>query len=217
MTDLFKIYVDQSWNFGFYLNKWVLITGLLILFAIFLWSCFRKRQTTDWEIDEAKLGIGKNSIKLKPNRDDRQIAYKIWIELNTRKIGIDIDEQHDVLVEVYNSWYEFFKITRELLKDVPAHKLQREDTKKLVKLTIDILNDELRPHLTKWQAKYRKWYENALKEDAASATAGMDPQEIQKNYPLFSDLVADMKNVNASLIYYKQKLAEMVGVKHEDK
>jgi len=212
MTDLFKVYFDEAYNLGFYINKWVLILGILLVIIIVLWKLYTKNKTSEWEIDEARLGIGKNSLKLKPNRDDKQIAYKIWIELNTRKIGLKIDEDDDVLVEVYNSWYEFFKITRELLKDIPAHKLQREDTKKLVKLTMDILNYELRPHLTQWQAKYRRWYDYIIKED----TTGKSPQDIQKSYPYFKDLVSDMKNVNQSLIYYKVKLAEMVGVKYED-
>lgn len=30
----------------------------------------------------------------------------------------------------------------------------------LIKLTERVLNVGLRPHLTKWQAKYRKWYNN---------------------------------------------------------
>ena len=212
MTDLFKIYLDESCNIGLYINKWILSLFVVIMIGIALWKLFQKNKTSEWEIDEAQLGIGRNSLKLKPNRDDKQIAYKIWIELNTRKIGLTIDEYNDVLSEVYNSWYEFFKITRELLKDIPSQKLQREDTKKLVKLTMDILNYELRPHLTKWQAKYRKWYEHALKEDSTNKA----PQDIQKTYPNFDELVSDMKNVNKSLIYYKVKLAEMVGVKHED-
>lgn len=212
MTDLFKIYLDESCNIGFHIDKWLIIIGLLVSIIFILWKFFTTNRTSEWEIDEARLGIGKNSIKLKPNRDDKQIAYKVWIELNTRKIGLKIDEDHDVLVEVYNSWYEFFKITRELLKDIPAHKLQRDDTKKLVKLTMDILNYELRPHLTTWQAKYRKWYDHALTED----TTGKAPQDVQKTYPSFNELVSDMKNVNQSLIYYKIKLAEMVGVKYED-
>lgn len=212
MTDLFKVYLDEAYNFGFYIDKWILILGVVLAIIILLWKLYTKNKTSEWEIDEARLGIGRNSLTLKPNRDDKQIAYKVWIELNTRKIGLTIDEHNDVLIEVYNSWYEFFKITRELLKDIPAHKLQREDTKKLVKLTMDILNYELRPHLTTWQAKYRKWYDHALTED----TTGKTPQDIQKSYPNFEDLVSDMKNVNQSLIYYQVKLAEMVGVKHED-
>jgi len=212
MTDLLKVYLDESWNIGFYIDKWLLASGVIFIIVISLWKLFNTRRTSEWEIDEARLGIGKNTLKLKPNRDDKQIAYKVWIELNTRKIGLNIDEHNDVLIEVYNSWYKFFKITRELLKEMPVHKLQREDTKKLVKLTMDILNYELRPHLTKWQAKYRKWYDYALTQD----NDGKTPQEIQKTYPEFDDLISDMKDVNKSLIYYKFKLAEMVGIKHED-
>ena len=60
------------------------------------------------EVNEAEIGIGSGKVKLKANLDDLQIGFKFWTELTTRKIGLPIDEEHDVIVEVYNSWYEFF-------------------------------------------------------------------------------------------------------------
>lgn len=61
-----------------------------------------------FDIDEAQLGLGDQSITLRPNDIDRQIAYKIWVELSTRKIGLEVDLEHDVLAEVYDSWHTFF-------------------------------------------------------------------------------------------------------------
>ena len=96
-------------------------------------------------IDEVNLGIGDTSVKLVYNKKDQEIAYKLWVELSTRKIGLPFDQENDVISEVYNSWYDFFKIARELLKEIPVSRLPYSND--LIKLTEKVLNTGLRPHL----------------------------------------------------------------------
>ncbi len=146
-------------------------------------------------INEINLGIGNSSVKLLYNKKDKEIAYKLWVELSTRKIGIPFDKDCDVITEIYNSWYEFFKIARELLKDVPVEKIQSSNN--LIELTENVLNKGLRPHLTKWQAKYRKWYENQQPGN------NLSPQEIQKSYPEYNELIVDIDETNKKMIEYK--------------
>ncbi len=74
-------------------------------------------------IDEASLGIGNNSVTVKFNKQDQEIAYKLWVELTTRKIALLYDKENDVVEEVFNSWYQFFGIARDLLKEIPASRL----------------------------------------------------------------------------------------------
>lgn len=151
-------------------------------------------------VDEVSLGIGNSNIKLKYNKKDQEIAYKLWVELNTRKIGLPYDENYDVIVEVYNSWYDFFKIARELLKDVPPNRLPYST--KLITVTTDVLNEGLRPHLTKWQAKYRKWY-NENSKDSRS------PQEIQRDFPEYDELLSDLLITNKHMIEYKKLMFQI--------
>lgn len=97
-------------------NWLILIAAIAIgLLALWLVRKWRDRQIADWEIDEAEIGIGSGKLKLKPNNIDRQIAYSIWVELSTRKIGLQIDPEDDVIAEIYDSWYAFFSVTRELI------------------------------------------------------------------------------------------------------
>lgn len=182
----------------------VLVIGVMIFFAV------RKlclKIFDEFEIDEAELGIGDQKLKLVPNKTDTQIAYKIWVELSTRKIGLQVDLEKDVIAEVYNSWYEFFKVTRELIKEVPATKLKREDTRKIIKLSIQVLNSGVRPHLTQWQACFRRWYERELEKEEDHL---LSPQEIQKKYPLYVDLTTDLVEVNEKLIQYRRAMAKLV-------
>lgn len=174
-----------------------------------LWRYWRLRagRATDFELNEAEFGFGQQKIKLKANDDDRQIAYKIWVELSTRKIGLPIDLEQDVITEVYDSWHTFFSVTRELIKDVPVKKYQRDSTSKIVRLSIEVLNEGLRPHLTKWQARFRRWYEHAAKKEDFGSTA---PQEIQQGFPAFSELAEDIKLVNDRLITYRTRMHELI-------
>ena len=147
-------------------------------------------------VNEVELGIGSNNkVKIKFEYKDIEIAYKLWIEMSTRKIAIPFDEDNDVIIEVYNSWYNFFNVARELIKDLPADRIQH--SKELIILTERVLNSGLRPHLTKWQAKYRHWYNEEIKNNTDES-----PQEIQKRYIDYSELIESIKETNTKLINY---------------
>ena len=74
-------------------------------------------------------------------------------------------------------------------------------------LTIKILNEGLRPHLTRHQAKFRKWYDEALKDES---NKGLSPQDIQRKYEKYEELVSDFKSVNEILINYKDELEKRI-------
>ena len=155
------------------------------------------------QFSEATIGIGSTNIKIKYDEKIKEIAYKIWVELSTRKISIEFDEDFDIINEVYDSWYEAFKVIRLLLEEIPGEKIKH--AKGLIELTTKVLNTGLRPHLTKWQAKYRSWY-NKSKD----TFEGLSPQDIQKNFPEYDLLVADLKKANAIIINYSQELNRMI-------
>ena len=165
------------------------------------------RKVKAYEIDEAVIGIGDQKVKIKPNYQDMQIAYKLWVELSTRKIGLEIDLDNDVIKEIYDSWYEFFKLTRELIKDIPVSKIRKdESTKELVRIAIEVLNEGLRPHLTKWQARFRRWYNTEIEREE---NKNLSPQEIQKKYPEYENLTKEMIEVNHQLIEYRKILRQL--------
>ena len=157
--DLFRLVVDKDLNVNCVLGPWIVGIVLAIVFIFLLLR--RNLSSKDYEIDEVELGIGDAKVKIKPNHEDIQIAYKLYVELNTRKIGLPIDLEHDVLEEIYDSWHDFFQITRDLIKNIPAVKIRRnESTRNLVRIATEVLNFGVRPHLTKWQARFRRWYEH---------------------------------------------------------
>ncbi len=171
--------------------------------VLVIWLSGRHSLGSKWEIDQADLGLGGQKISVRPNSVDRDVAYKIWVELSTRKIGLPIDESNDIVIEIYDSWYEFFKVTRELIKEVPARHLGSASTSEIVNLSIAVLNEIVRPHLTTWQARLRNWQRQ---NDSSS-----DPQEAQTEYPKYEELIADLKEVNTKIRFYRAKLYELAS------
>ena len=186
---------------------WLIILAVIVI-AVIAYRMVRHRFfDREFELDEAEFGFGDQKFVLRPNDLDRQIAYRIWVEVSTRKIGLPIDLDHDVIAEIYDSWYSFFGVTRELVKDIPVSKVRRPSTQKIINLSIDVLNQGLRPHLTTWQARFRRWYEREL---ASDPNAELHPQDVQRKFPDYDELVSDLREVNGKLIAYRRKLRELV-------
>ena len=161
------------------------------------------RRRSEFAVVEAELklgGIGK--VKIRPSYEDVQIAYRAWVELVTRKAALPFDEENDVIVEVYDSWYQLFGRIRDLIKEIPAQKLRSSrDTQELVKIMVDALNKGLRPHLTRWQARFRRWYEIQL-----AAQQDVPPQTLQRQFPGYDTLVKDLKAINQQILDYAELL-----------
>lgn len=198
--EILDISIDSIYLIAIKLNWLALIAFcfLLLLISQLYKKVITKAHKHSIEIQEITLGIGNSSLKIQYDNRDRTIAYKLWVELNTRKIGLEFDTENDVIDEVYNSWYEYFRIARELIKELPVSKI--ESTPELIELVTNVLNNGLRPHLTKWQARYRKWYSDALKNSSDE----LAPQDIQKMYPHYHELVVDLIKTNKQMIAYKE-------------
>ena len=212
-TDIVALTWDKySWNIGLVIN---FEFAALILVVVLVGLLFRWRlggfSLSKFEIDQAELGIGDSKLSFRPNLTDRQVAYAIWVELSTRKIGLPIDLEHDVISEIYDSWYNFFSVTRELVKGIPVSKVQRASTRAIIKLSIEVLNEGLRPHLTHWQARFRHWYDRELKKyDEGGGKEVLDPQSIQSKFPQYEQLKEDMLRVNRALMQYRQKMNDLI-------
>lgn len=203
--DIINIELENWYSLSIKLNYFAIILLFVILFgvSIIVKKILPLLHKNSMYIDEVELGIGTNSkVKIKFSREDREIAYKLWVEMSTRKIILPFDEENDVIVEVYDSWYSFFGIARGLLKDIPVEKLN--SSKQLISVTDRVLNKCLRPHLTKWQARFRKWYNLQL-----DSNSDLTPQEIQYTYPHYNELVNELKAINKNIDYYGEILKKL--------
>ncbi|UCI21348.1 hypothetical protein FJ970_10480 [Mesorhizobium sp. B2-1-8] len=212
-SPLLTLLWDQAnWSLTLTASAYLLI--IVALFGILLaaWRLYTGGLSfKNFEIDQAEIGVGTGRFRFKPNITDKQVAYAVWVELSTRKIGLPIDFDNDIVSEIYDSWFNFFTVTRELIKSIPANQVKRSSTQAIIKLSIEVLNGGLRPHLTQWQARFRHWYDRELKKyDEGKGPEVLDPQAIQEKFPKFADLKKDMERVNQSLIRYRSKMHELV-------
>jgi hypothetical protein len=79
--------------------------------------------------------------------------------------------------------------------------------KKIIQASVDVLNNGLRPHLTRWQARFRRWFDKELTNEK---TFALSPQDIQRQFPKFEELSVDLLTVNHRLIAYRDKMRELV-------
>lgn len=200
---VFDVNIENWYTLVFSVNWAALILlfflALLIAFVIKIISRHFNKHSI--EIDGAEIGIGDSKISLVVNKKDQEIAYKIWVELSTRNIH-DFDEDSDVIIEIYNSWYQLFGTTRTLLEEIPASRIPY--SKELIDLVNNMLNQGLRPHLSKWQAKYRSWHKSHIEK-----LEKMTPQEYQKEYPEYQDLLKDLLITNSRMLSYKKYMYEI--------
>lgn len=201
--DVFKIYFDENCNLVLQVSFWLILILVLLFLVYFFWLKNKLR----YDLVKVDINLGNvGKAEFRPNKNDLQIAHKIWTELVTRKAAIPIDKDHDVIEEIYNSWYAMFQKVREFISDIPADLIRsNKSTKEIVRIATQTLNEGLRPHLTRWQARFRNWSE-AKKDEMMEMT----PQEFQQKYPQYNDLIDDLMRVNEQLIQYSQELKKII-------
>lgn len=193
-------------------NWYILIMFFLLIISSYVIKkrFFKYRTEPDIKPVELTLGFGNSSIKynIERNYENLEIAHRIYIELITRKAAMPIDNKNDVINEIYDSWYSLFQITRNEIKNLSGGTLQNyKKAEELIIMATDILNKGLRPHLTQYQAKFRKWYNEELENPN---NKGKSPQEIQRNFLEYSELIESMTKVNKLLIEYAEQLNKFI-------
>lgn len=188
------------------MSIWLILVFVILFLVYFFWLKNKFR----YDLVKVDINLGNvGKAEFRPNKIDLQIAHKIWTELITRKAAIPIDKDHDVIEEIYNSWYAMFQKVREFISDIPADLIRNnKSTKEIVRISTQTLNEGLRPHLTRWQARFRTW--NESKKDKMM---DMTPQEFQQEYPEYKDLIEDLMRVNGQLIQYAQELKKIIDKK----
>jgi hypothetical protein len=185
---------------------WVLIGAVSIVAAAVGLALRRRRRR--WRLTKVNFRFaGLGQIEICPSDDVAQLAHTAWVELRSRKAAMPFDEDNDVIVEVYNSYYDLFKALRELAKTVPVDAMEGGRSEPLLaEIILRALNDGLRPHLTIWQAKFRRWYEAELADDESK---NLSPQQIQRRFPEYNLLIADLRQVSAGMSRFTEALRQI--------
>jgi hypothetical protein len=206
--ELLRLHLEGKSNLVLEISLWLLVPVVVFLVGARLWFWRNKTNPLHkYEVVKLNVQLGNvGSVELRPNNEDIQIAHRIWTELVTRKAALPIDIEHDVIVDIYDSWYALFGRIRQLISDIPGHMLREEkSTQELVRIATQTLNNGLRPHLTRWQRRFRHWY-----AECPDHVKKKCPQDCQRDFPEYNLLIEDIKTVNQQLIQYAGELAKIV-------
>ena len=185
-----------SWIVGL-LGSWQFWLG--VLSGIVLVGLRLRRMQSESITVGLPFGLGNVTYNTTPS--DRIVAWKLYIQLVTRKAAIPFDENDDLIPDVFDSLFELFRETRALLLVLPCREFERVDG--VAPLMLRVLNDGVRPHLTKWQSGFRKWWSEELQSEE---NFGITPQVLQRRYPQYEELLTDLKAMNGELAKFADEL-----------
>ena len=71
------------------------------------------------------IPFGLGSVTYDTTPADRTVAWKLYVQLVTRKAALPFDPDADLVVEVFDSLFELFPISRTLLSALPPRHYER--------------------------------------------------------------------------------------------
>ena len=182
---------------------WLGVSVGLFLSAL-TWLLFLRRRLRATQV-EISLPFGLGNITYEATDRDRVLAWKMYVQLKTRKAALPFDEDHDVIAYVFDSLHEVFPITRELLSEVSPH--HGESQRSIADFVLRVLNDGIRPHLTRWHATYGRWWDTAVE---VPENKNKSLLEIQRAFPRYKELTTELKRMNDELAKYAEELLAVV-------
>ncbi|MEI7662439.1 MAG: hypothetical protein WCK34_09585 [Bacteroidota bacterium] len=143
---------------------------LAVILLLFLYKPAR-RLLKNIKPDEYELNLAGFKIKgkLQYYSKDQEVAWKIYVELVTRVSGNRLAEGTGILRESLNSLHKVFGILRNILREAGpllAEGPRRKGRYTVATLLIKIMNDELRPFLSKWHPLLESYEKNRAETES---------------------------------------------------
>lgn len=200
-----NVHVSQGslhWTFG----PVVLIAMAAILgTALVGRRRFGKLLPSRWRVTRIVVAVPGGSCEIARTGSTAHIALEAYIELATRKAALAFDTENDSILDVYNSWYQLFGEIRKICRRINPDDLTSDrEMCDLIDALFLVLNDGLRPHLTKWQARFRTWHAIAVLK-----SPGIEPQILQRQFPSWTELLADLQRTVVALSQSAESLRRL--------
>ena len=144
--------------------------------------------------------------KWKPDVQEKRAAWELYIELVTRISVVELKRSEGMLREALSSLYSLFPTTRQILRKYgPAIATAHEDADySLARLTVNFLNYELRPFLSKWHPLLQDY------EEQRKGVISIKTHE--DRWDRNEELRKELERLRKVLIEYSNYLASAVGI-----
>lgn len=148
------------------------------------------------------LPFGLGSAEWEADSTQRRAAWALYVELVTRVAVQELASDAGLVREAMNSLYTLFGTTREILREAgPDVGASRES---VGGLAIAVLNQGLRPFLTKWHPTLQVW--------EAQRPEKISPKEYEQQWTEEPKLRQELATLRGELEVYAQALANVAGV-----
>ena len=152
-----------------------------------------------FQLAEVTISVPQFSeLRFAVTRDNKQIAWRLFIEAVTRISGQPLATGTGLVREALTSLHQLFGITREVLSQTtPSVRATGSPT--VEHLAIAMLNNELRPFLSKWHPRLHAW-ERA------------NPEDSESEWPEDAECRAELTAMQRRLVRYVEGFGELAQV-----
>lgn len=161
---------------------------------------------TKKKVKATKLTVGLpfnlGSLELEPDEAERQVAWELYVELTTRIAVEPLGSTEGLMRESLDSLYEFFDITRSVLKEAGPSVARNPESVGAIAITV--LNRGIRPFLAKWHPLLRDYEERRVE--------GCSAVQHEQNWERAADLRRELDGLRSETIVYLEVLAKIAGI-----
>ncbi|PSR15738.1 hypothetical protein C8255_21540 [filamentous cyanobacterium CCP3] len=138
-------------------------------------------------------------IQLETVRISRGAAWALYVEMTTRVATQQLEEGHGLLREALDSLYSLFATTRQILKEGGPD--VGTSPQSVGGIAIQMLNQGLRPFLSKWHPQLKIW--------ESYCPDGVSAKEHEQNWLQESQMRQELKALGQNLEQFTNELAKI--------
>lgn len=139
-----------------------------------------------WGLSSIKLNIAFAELEFEATQDDMTAAWDMYVELITRVTTQELDADSGDEKAALESIHVLFSITRQILKE------KGRLAPNFTKIAVIVLNQILRPFLSKW---HRKELKGAFDSDDNCTEFRDELESLRQQLVCYSKMLADMAKV----------------------
>lgn len=159
--------------------------------------------TRAFQLAEVTVSVPQFSqLRFAVTEDNRHVAWRLFVETVTRVSVQPLDHGEGLIREVMDSLFAIFTRTREILAQARPSR-RTGDRLTVEHLAIAMLNNELRPFLSRWHPRLRVWESG-------------NPGSEESGWPDNRDCRADLAAMQRRLIRYAVGFGELARVANID-
>ena len=143
-----------------------------------------------WDMTSLKIKTPFLDMEWKPQDDDKNAAWELYVELLTRITTQPLDAAHGDEETALRSIYAIFPLTREVIKRNGRYCIE------FTKIAIIVLNQIIRPFTAKW---HRLSAQVAFSNPEKCVEFRNELEELQTKLRIYTKMLGDMAGIESDL------------------